>query len=70
VRLFQLPLAADAFASSRLVPGDRNVDEPLQEVSLGRLGRSPGVLQLLVGGEVVAAADQLEAAGVGVRGRP
>ena len=69
-RLFQLPLAADAVSPSRLVPGDREMHEPLQEVPLARLCRPPGILQLLVGGEVVAGADQLEAEGVGIRVRP
>jgi hypothetical protein len=38
------------------------VDEPLVEVALRRLGLAPDVLEHLVGGEVLAAADQLEAA--------
>jgi hypothetical protein len=36
------------------------VDEALKEVLLGRVGCTPGVLERLVGGEVLAAADQLE----------
>ena len=38
-RLLQLPLAADAVAAPGLVPGDRDVHEPLEEVALGRRRR-------------------------------
>jgi hypothetical protein len=38
------------------------VDEPLEEVLLGRLGRAPRVLERLVCLEVLAAASQIEAA--------
>ena len=38
------------------------MDEPLQEVALGRLRRSPGGLELLVSLEVRAGADQLQTA--------
>jgi hypothetical protein len=62
-RLLQLPLAADAIASAGLVPRDCEVDEPLKEVSFCRLGRTPRVLQLLVGGEELAPADQVESGG-------
>jgi hypothetical protein len=61
-RLLELPLAPDAPAAARLVPRDRDVDEALEEVALVRRGRAPGVLELLVGGEVVARANQREAA--------
>ena len=60
--LLELALAADAVAASGLVPGDGDVDEPLEEVALRRVGRSPGVLESLVGGEVLAAPDELEPA--------
>ena len=58
--LLQLPLAADAVAAAGLVPRDGEVDKTLEEVAL--LGRccAPGVLQLLVSGEVLAAADEVE----------
>jgi hypothetical protein len=49
------------------------VDEPLEEVPLGRLGGTPDVLEHLVRREVLAGADQLEAAlelGVSFKGRP
>jgi hypothetical protein len=39
------------------------VDEPLEEVALHGLGGTPGVLDLLVGGEELAPADQVEAGG-------
>ena len=52
-RLLQLPRAADTVPAARLVPGDRDVDEPLEEVTLGRLGRTPRGLQLLVRFEVL-----------------
>ena len=45
-----------------LVPRDGDVDEPLEEVALRRLGRPPGVLELLVRLEVAAVPDQLEPA--------
>ena len=59
-RLLQLSRAADAVAAARLVPRDCDVDEPLEEVTLSRPGCSPGGLQLLVRGEVLAAPDQFE----------
>jgi len=55
--LLELPLAADAVPAAGLVPGDRDVDEPLEEVALRLRGGSPGVLELLVGGEELAPAD-------------
>ena len=59
-RLLELPLAADPVAAAGLVPGDRDVDEALEEVLLGRLGRAPDVLERLVRLEVLAARDLLE----------
>jgi hypothetical protein len=38
------------------VPGDDHVDEPLEEVLLGRVGRAPRVLERLVRFEVLAGA--------------
>ena len=46
----------------RLVPGDRDVDEPLVEVALLGRRRAPRELELLVRGEELSAPDQLEAA--------
>ena len=59
-RLLELTLAADPVAPAGLVPRDRDVDEPLQEVALRRLRCAPVELEVLVGGEVLAGADQLE----------
>ena len=39
------------------------MDEPLEEVLLGRVGGSPGVLERLVRGEVLAGTGELEPAG-------
>ena len=52
--LLELPLAARLVAAACLVPGDDDVDEPLEEVLLGGLGGAPGVLERLVRGEVLA----------------
>ena len=41
-------------------PGDGDVDEPLQEVALAGGRLAPLVLELLVGVEVLAGADQLQ----------
>jgi hypothetical protein len=57
--LLQLPLAADAVAAAGLVPGDREVDEALEEIALLVRRGAPRVLELLVGGEELAAADQV-----------
>ncbi|HXY85327.1 MAG TPA: hypothetical protein VEH52_07565 [Gaiellaceae bacterium] len=61
-RLLELSLRPDPASPRCLVPRDRDVDEPLQEVAL--LGRrsTPRVLELLVRREVLARADQLEPA--------
>ncbi len=61
-RLLELALAADAVPAPGLVPRDRDVNEPLEEVLLLGGACPPGVLQLLVCGEELTAADQLEAA--------
>jgi hypothetical protein len=61
-RLGKLALAGTGAAGhARVVPGDRDVDEPLEEVPLGRLGRAPGVLERLVRGEVLARPGEVEA---------
>ena len=61
LRLRELALAADLVAAAGLVPGHRDVDEPLEEVAFGAVGGTPRVLQRLVGGEELASADQVEA---------
>jgi hypothetical protein len=53
-RLLELAFAADLVTAPGLVPGDRHVNEPLEEVALGRLGGTPRVFQLLVSGEELA----------------
>jgi hypothetical protein len=70
LRLLELALAPDGVASAGLVPGDRDVDEPLEEVALLCGRRAPRVLENLVRREELAAADQLEAARELVRERP
>ncbi len=62
VRFLELALAADSVAPAGLVPGDCDVHEPLEEVTLGRFGRAPCFFQLLMGGEELSGANQLEAA--------
>ena len=59
-RLRELPLAAGSVPPAGVVPGDRDVDEALEEVLLRRLGRPPGLLELLVRLEVLAAPNQIE----------
>ena len=61
--LFELTLAPRLVAAPSLVPGDDDVHEALEEVLLLRLGRSPGVLERLVGGEVLARAGEVETQG-------
>lgn len=68
-RLLQLPFAADAVAAAGLVPRDRDVDEPLEEIALVRPSGAPEVFEHLVRGEVLAAADEVESARE-ARGRP
>lgn len=60
--LLELAFAADSPAAARLIPGHCEVDEPLEEVTLGRFRGPPGELQLLVRVEVPPGADQLEPA--------
>jgi hypothetical protein len=57
--LLQLPLAADTVAAAGLVPGHGDVDEALKEVALLGRRRAPGVFQLFVCGEELAAPDQV-----------
>jgi hypothetical protein len=58
--LRKLPLAAGPVPAARVVPGDRDVDETLEEVLLRRLCRAPRLLELLVRLEVLPAPDQIE----------
>ena len=67
--LLELALAAGAVVAPGLVPGDRDVDETLEEVSFGRVRRAPRILERLVRLEVLARAGEVEAA-VEVRRRP
>lgn len=58
--LFELALAAHAVPARALVPGDRNVNEPLEEVPLGRDAGPPRDLELLVRLEVGSGCEVLE----------
>ena len=60
-RFLELALAAGTPTAPGLVPGDGDVDEPLQEVPLLRRRLAPLVLELLVRGEELAGGDQLQA---------
>jgi hypothetical protein len=60
-RLLQLSLGTDPAAAAGLVPRDCDVNESLEEVALLRRRGPPRFLELLVRGEVLAGADQLEA---------
>jgi hypothetical protein len=62
LRLRELALAASTISAARLVPGDRDVDEALEEVLLGRLGCPPSVLERLVRLKVLTAAHLVEPA--------
>jgi hypothetical protein len=65
-----LSFGADPLAAAGLVPGDRDVDETLEEVALGQLGGTPRILQFFVGREELAGPDQLQAAFERIRLRP
>src|SRR2546429_1612611 len=60
-RFRELSLGADAPAAPGLVPGDRDVHEPLEEVTFLCWRGAPRELELLVRGEVLAATDELDA---------
>jgi hypothetical protein len=60
-RLCQLPLRADLAPTSGLVPGDGDVHQALEEVALLGGRGAPGILELLVRGEVLARTNQLDA---------
>lgn len=61
--LVQLALAARSVTERRVVPGDGDVHEALEEVPLVRGGVAPLLLELLVRLEVGACVDQLEPPG-------
>ena len=69
-RLLELPLAARLVPAAGLVPGDDDVDEPLEEVLLGRLRGAPRVLERLVRGEVLTCPGEVEPAFEVSRQRP
>jgi hypothetical protein len=69
-RLHELPLGARTPATARLVPGDDDVHEALEEVLLRGVGRAPRVLEGLVRGEVLAGPGELETTPVVSRQRP
>ena len=60
-RLLELALVSGPISAAGVMPGDGDVNEALEEVALGLLGGPPEVLEHLVGREVLAAVDQLEA---------
>jgi hypothetical protein len=65
----ELPLAAGLVPAPGLVPGHRDVDEALEEISLAVGRGAPGVLERLVRFEERAGADQVETARQVVRER-
>jgi hypothetical protein len=60
--LVQLACGRGRLAAARLIPGHGDVNEALVEVPLSGFGSAPGELQLLVGLEVAAPANELETA--------
>ena len=61
-RLLELAPRGDRPPAARLVPGDGDVDEPLEEISLLRSRRAPRLLELLVRLEVATGANLLQSA--------
>ena len=59
-RLLELPLEPGPIPAARLVPGDDDVDESLEEVLLLGLRGAPRVLERLVRGEVLAPPREVE----------
>ncbi len=60
-RFRELPSARDAAAGDPcVVPRDRDVDEPLEEIALPRIAHAPRVLERFVGDEVISGVDELE----------
>jgi hypothetical protein len=56
--LRQLSLGPDLAAASGLIPRNRHVHQTLEEVALLGRSRAPGILELLVRGEVLARTNQ------------
>ena len=69
-RLLELALASDTVSAAGLVPRDRDVDEPLEEVALFGRRCAPGVFENLVRREELTRADQIEPARELLRERP
>jgi CheY-like chemotaxis protein len=67
LRLLQLPFTAHEVAATTLIPGDHYMHEPLEEVSLLRLGPTPGLLERLVRLEVASGPREREAVGERLR---
>lgn len=65
-RFFELALGPDPAAAPGLVPRHRDVHQALKEVSLARRGRAPDLLELFVGGEILALSDEPEPLGEAV----
>ena len=61
-RLLELTLAPRAVAAAGVVPGDCDMDEPLQEVPLALRRFAPLLLELLVRLEVLPRAEELQSA--------
>jgi hypothetical protein len=57
-RLRELSLRPDLAAASGLIPGNRDVHQTLEEVALLGGSGAPGILELLVRGEVLARTNQ------------
>ena len=70
LRLLELPLEPDPIPAAGLVPGNRDVHETLKEVALFGRRRAPGILELLVCGEVLATPREVEPAFQVSRDRP
>jgi hypothetical protein len=62
LRLLELAFTADPVAAPCLVPGDDDVDEPLEEVTLVGVGGPPRQLELLVRFEPAPLPRQLQPA--------
>ncbi len=58
--LLELPRGGHWAPPACLVPGDRDMNEPLVEVALCRRGPAPHELELLVGLEVAAGANVIK----------
>ena len=59
-RLGELTFAAHPVVSARLIPGDRDVHESLEEVALCGRRHAPGFLERLVGREVLPPGNEIE----------